>query len=77
VAGRSWTCGTRKSRGTVSGETPDVVLAGISMTRLVSAIPVPDDPTDRLHIQSHAWAASTASHMVLGVAELGPNGESL
>jgi hypothetical protein len=157
VAGRFWICGTRESRGTVSGENPDVVLAGIAMTRLVSAIPViaeqtgrevvlvgglavmcrlstpyrattdldtvdrrtlaersqlelllstgatpsgpsgalvhtpygdvqvdvlevtdaeindlPDDPTDRLHIQSHAWAASTASHMVLGVAELDP-----
>jgi hypothetical protein len=31
----------------VSGETPDVVLAGISVTRLVSAIPVIAEQTER------------------------------
>lgn len=157
VAGRSWICGTQESRGTVSGETPSVVLAGIAMTRLASAIPViarhtgrevvivgglavmcrlstpyrattdldtvdrrasaersqlelllstgatpsgpsgalvhtpygdvqvdvlevtdaeindlPDDPIDRLHVKSHAWAASTASNLVLEVPELAP-----
>lgn len=33
---------------------------------------LPDDPTDRLHVQSHAWAASTASDLVLGTEELDP-----
>jgi hypothetical protein len=33
---------------------------------------LPDDPTDRLHVQSHAWAASTASDLVLGVDGLDP-----
>jgi hypothetical protein len=28
---------------------------------------LPDDPTDRLHVQSHAWAASTATGLVLTV----------
>jgi hypothetical protein len=33
---------------------------------------LPDDPTDRLHVLSHAWAASTASGLVLGVEGLEP-----
>jgi hypothetical protein len=33
---------------------------------------LPDDPTDRLHVQSHAWAASTASALVLGTEGLEP-----
>lgn len=33
---------------------------------------LPEDPTDRLHVQSHAWAASTASGLVLSVEGLGP-----
>jgi hypothetical protein len=33
---------------------------------------LPDDPNDRLHVQSHAWAASTASGVVLNVEELEP-----
>lgn len=31
---------------------------------------LPDDPTDRLHVQSHAWAASTASDLQLNADEL-------
>jgi hypothetical protein len=34
---------------------------------------LPDDPTDRLHVLSHAWAAATATPMILratGVADL-------
>ena len=27
--------------------------------------PLPDDPTDRLHVLSHAWAAETATLMTL------------
>ncbi|MCO1657627.1 hypothetical protein [Pseudonocardia humida] len=34
--------------------------------------PLPEDETDRLHVQSHAWAASTATHLVLEVEELPP-----
>lgn len=30
--------------------------------------PLPDDPTDRLHVLSHAWAAMTASPVVLKAA---------
>jgi hypothetical protein len=33
---------------------------------------LPDDPTGRLHIQSHAWAASTASALVLSAEGLPP-----
>lgn len=33
---------------------------------------LPDDPTDRLHIKSHAWAASTASDLVLSAERLAP-----
>jgi hypothetical protein len=33
---------------------------------------LPDDPTDRLHVQSHAWAASTASGVILTVEGLEP-----
>ncbi|WP_155984703.1 prevent-host-death protein [Saccharomonospora piscinae] len=33
---------------------------------------LPIDPTDRLHVQSHAWAASTASELVLDAEELQP-----
>lgn len=33
---------------------------------------LPDDPTDRLHVQSHAWAASTASALELKAAGLSP-----
>jgi hypothetical protein len=33
---------------------------------------LPADPTDRLHVQSHAWAASTASDLVLSVDGDGP-----
>ncbi|WP_410620607.1 nucleotidyl transferase AbiEii/AbiGii toxin family protein [Amycolatopsis sp. cmx-8-4] len=33
---------------------------------------LPDDPTARLHVQSHAWAASTASALVLSAEELPP-----
>jgi hypothetical protein len=33
---------------------------------------LPDDPTDRLHVQAHAWAASTASAMVVSADELEP-----
>jgi Nucleotidyl transferase AbiEii toxin, Type IV TA system len=33
---------------------------------------LPDDPTARLHIQSHAWAASTASALVLSADGLPP-----
>ncbi len=33
---------------------------------------LPDDPTDRLHVQSHAWAASTATGLVLTVEEIPP-----
>jgi nucleotidyltransferase AbiEii toxin of type IV toxin-antitoxin system len=33
---------------------------------------LPDDPTDRLHVQSHAWAASTATGLTLSVKELPP-----
>lgn len=35
--------------------------------------PLPDDPTDRLHVQSHAWAAATATPVVIratGVTDL-------
>jgi hypothetical protein len=32
----------------------------------------PTDPTDRLHVQSHAWAAATASPLLLGVDGLDP-----
>jgi hypothetical protein len=32
----------------------------------------PDDPTHRLEVLSHAWAASTASHLVLDVQDLAP-----
>jgi hypothetical protein len=31
---------------------------------------LPDDPTDRLHVLSHAWAASTATGLLLSVDEL-------
>lgn len=34
--------------------------------------PLPEDETDRLHVQSHAWAASTATDLVLEVEELPP-----
>lgn len=34
--------------------------------------PLPEDETDRLHVQSHAWAASTATRLVLAVEELSP-----
>lgn len=33
---------------------------------------LPDDPTDRLHVQSHAWAASTASALLLSAEEIPP-----
>ncbi|WP_284747582.1 hypothetical protein [Amycolatopsis sp. RTGN1] len=33
---------------------------------------LPDDPTDRLHVQSHAWAASTASGLELRAEGLAP-----
>ncbi|MCR6489900.1 hypothetical protein M8542_44520 [Amycolatopsis sp. OK19-0408] len=33
---------------------------------------LPDDPTDRLHVQAHAWAASTASGLVLKAEGLPP-----
>jgi len=33
---------------------------------------LPDDPTDRLHVQAHAWAASTASDLDLEADELQP-----
>ncbi|WP_139190691.1 hypothetical protein [Actinokineospora iranica] len=33
---------------------------------------LPDDPTDRLHVQSHAWAAATASALVLSAEGLPP-----
>ncbi|HWO62966.1 MAG TPA: hypothetical protein VNO31_23335 [Umezawaea sp.] len=33
---------------------------------------LPDDPTGRLHIQSHSWAASTASALVLRAEGLPP-----
>jgi hypothetical protein len=33
---------------------------------------LPDDPTDRLHVQSHAWAAATASGLALSVEGLEP-----
>jgi hypothetical protein len=33
---------------------------------------LPSDPTGRLHVQSHAWAASTASGLVLSVEGLEP-----
>ncbi|WP_409462639.1 hypothetical protein [Amycolatopsis sp. GA6-003] len=33
---------------------------------------LPADPTDRLHVQSHAWAASTASALELDAAGLKP-----
>lgn len=33
---------------------------------------LPDDPTDRLHVQSHAWAASTASGLVISADGLEP-----
>jgi hypothetical protein len=33
---------------------------------------LPDDPTDRLHVQSHAWAASSASGLMIAVEELPP-----
>lgn len=39
--------GRPESRGTVSGETRVVALAGVSMTRLVSAIPVIAEQTGR------------------------------
>ena len=31
-------------------------------------MPLPDDPTDRLHVMSHAWAATTATPVVLKTA---------
>jgi hypothetical protein len=33
---------------------------------------LPDDPTDRLHVQSHEWAASTATSLMLAVEDLPP-----
>ena len=33
---------------------------------------LPDDPTDRLHVLSHAWAAATATELLLAAPELGP-----
>ncbi|MGH3586740.1 MAG: hypothetical protein ACRDQ0_10495 [Pseudonocardia sp.] len=33
---------------------------------------LPEDPTDRLHVLSHAWAASTATGLVLAADELPP-----
>jgi hypothetical protein len=33
---------------------------------------LPDDPTDRLHVLSHAWAASTATDLVLAADGLPP-----
>lgn len=33
---------------------------------------LPDDPTDRLHVLSHAWAALTATDLTLAVEGLGP-----
>lgn len=33
---------------------------------------LPDDPTDRLHVQSHAWGASTATGLSLRVEEQPP-----
>jgi nucleotidyltransferase AbiEii toxin of type IV toxin-antitoxin system len=33
---------------------------------------LPEDPTDRLHVLSHAWAASTATGLILVVEELPP-----
>lgn len=33
---------------------------------------LPDDPTDRLHVQAHAWAASTASAVSLSAPGLAP-----
>lgn len=33
---------------------------------------LPVDPTDRLHVQSHAWAAATASALMLSAQGLGP-----
>lgn len=33
---------------------------------------LPDDPTDRLHVQSHAWGASTATVLSLRVEEQPP-----
>ena len=32
--------------------------------------PLPDDPTDRLHVLSHAWAASSATPMTIQAAEV-------
>jgi hypothetical protein len=33
---------------------------------------LPDDPTDRLHVLAHAWAASTATALILAADELPP-----
>ena len=35
---------------------------------------LPDDPTDRLHVQSHAWAAATASDLTISVDGVDPLG---
>lgn len=32
---------------------------------------LPDDPTDRLHVLAHAWAATTATELVLSTPEVG------
>ncbi|SET92155.1 hypothetical protein SAMN04488546_4244 [Geodermatophilus poikilotrophus] len=34
--------------------------------------PLPEDETDRLHVQSHAWAAATATDLQLAVAGAAP-----
>ena len=34
--------------------------------------PLPEDQTDRLHVQSHTWAAATATELTLAVAGTGP-----
>lgn len=31
---------------------------------------LPDDPTDRLHVLAHAWAAATATELVLSATEM-------
>jgi hypothetical protein len=33
---------------------------------------LPEDPTDRLHVKSHEWAASTATGLMLAVEDLPP-----
>lgn len=49
----------------------DVQVDILQVTEAEIADP-PDDPTDRLHVQSHAWAASTASGLVLVAEGLAP-----